>query len=117
MDRSAQPPPKAYNEGVVAQSMNGKALAWGLLFLLAGTVVAAGWVGRAWSTGPRLGAASLLLVLGAVLVIGSNAAWILRRTQADGPGGCPVGKSCACGHFNFKPRRTCRQCGAATDLA
>ncbi|MHB1261781.1 MAG: hypothetical protein ACYC2H_08705 [Thermoplasmatota archaeon] len=97
--------------------MNGRAIGWGLAFLAAGVVILGAWLpGSAdWSTGPRIGMGTLLVVLGFVFVSGSFAAAIRRRTEAtDSKGGCPVGATCSCGHFNFKPRKACRQCGAAT---
>lgn len=68
------------------------------------------------AAGPRIGVATTLLVLGLFILLASNAAWILRKTTRpeDYQGGCPVGARCACGHFNLKPRKACRQCGAAT---
>lgn len=100
--------------------MNGRALGWGLAFAAAGLLVLAGWLpgSASWATGPRLGMGTLLAVLGAVLAAGAFAGAIRARTERlDSKGGCPVGATCACGHFNFKPRRTCRQCGAATAFA
>ena len=88
-------------------------LVWGLLFAGAGTVVAAGWLpgSDGWALGPRIGIATVLIVLG-VTVVGFASAHQFAR--GDAPGNCPVGATCGCGHFNFKPRRTCRQCGTAT---
>ena len=97
--------------------MNRRAIGWALAFVLAGVVVLGAWLpGSAdWSAGPRLGMGTFLLVTGLVVLVGSFAGGIRRRTEAvDAKGGCPVGATCACGHFNFKPRRACRQCGAAT---
>lgn len=90
----------------------------GFLSLALGAVVAAGWVpgSDGWATGPRVGIAMALLALGGLLLALPAAAWLLARTTrpADYRGGCPVGATCACGHFNFKPRRACRECGALT---
>ena len=100
--------------------MNRRAVLWGLAFAAAGVLVLAGWVpgSSGWATGPRIGMGTLLATLGAVLIGGAFAGAIRARTERlDGKGGCPVGATCACGHFNFKPRRTCRQCGAATQYA
>jgi hypothetical protein len=97
--------------------VNRRAIGWGSAFVLAGAVVFAGWLpgSAGWSLGPRLGMATFLVVMGLVILAGSFAGAIRRRTEAvDSKGGCPVGATCACGHFNFKPRRACRQCGAAT---
>src|SRR5688572_6386064 len=97
--------------------MNRRAIAWGLGSMAAGALVLGAWLpgSGGWAFGPRIGMGTLLLVLGFVLAAGAFAGAIRRRTEAvDGKGGCPVGATCACGHFNFKPRRTCRQCGAAT---
>lgn len=97
--------------------MNRRTLAWGLAFLAAGIVVLAGLVpgSDSWAQGPRIGMGTLLVVAGLVLGIGAFAGSIRSRTErVDSKGGCPVGATCACGHFNFKPRRTCRQCGVAT---
>ena len=96
--------------------MNRRAIAWGAAFLLAGFAVLARWLPGAagWATGPRLGLGTFLLVTGLVLLAGSFAGAIRARTEASGKGGCPVGATCACGHFNFKPRATCRECGTAT---
>jgi hypothetical protein len=95
--------------------VNLRAAGWGLVYLAAGIAIAIGWIGGNWGIGPRAGAASLLIVLALVLLVGSFAAAIRARTdRLDGKGVCPVGATCSCGHFNFKPRRACRQCGAAT---
>jgi hypothetical protein len=97
--------------------VNRRTLGWSLAFTAAGVVAAAGWFpgADAVATGPRVGLAVLLLMLGIVLAIGSFAGALRMRSERhDLKGGCPVGAKCACGHFNFKPRVTCRQCGAAT---
>lgn len=94
--------------------MNRRTLGWGMAFALLGAAVLAGAGLSAWSSGPRIGAGTLLLVLGLVLVVGANAGAIRDRTERLDSKGCPVGATCACGHFNFKPRKACRQCGAAT---
>lgn len=88
-----------------------------MVFLAAGIVVLAAWLPGAerWPLGPRLGMGTLLLVMGLVFIAASFAGAIRNRTEAtDTKGGCPVGATCPCGHFNFKPRKACRQCGAAT---
>lgn len=101
--------------------MNLRALTWGLAFLLAGIAVGAAWLPGldSWGFGPRIGAATLLVVFGLILAVGANVRSILRRTTRaeDYRGGCPVGATCKCGHFNFKPRKTCRQCGAGTSFS
>jgi hypothetical protein len=100
--------------------VNRRAAAWGLAFAAAGAVVLGGWLpgAAAWAPGPRIGMGTLLAVFGLVLLVGAFAGAIRSRTERhDSKGGCPVGATCACGHFNFKPRRTCRQCGAATAYA
>jgi len=86
---------------------------WGLAFVIAGVVVALGFLPGAsdWSPGPRAGVAALLLALGATVLGVGLAARLLRR---DETGACPVGATCACGHFNLKPRRTCGACGQPT---
>jgi len=95
-----------------------RSIAWGALFATAGAVVAGGWMpgSSSWATGPRIGIATLLIVLGLTVVGFAAAPWVLRKTTrpADYQGGCPVGATCACGHFNFKPRKSCKQCGMAT---
>jgi hypothetical protein len=95
-----------------------RSLLWGVAFLAAGAIVAGGWMpGSAeWSQGPRIGIATLLLVWGFLIMGFALSPWILRKTtrKEDYEGACPVGATCACGHFNFKPRKDCRQCGAAT---
>ena len=100
--------------------MNVRALGWGFAFVAAGVVVAFGWLpgSAGWSTGPRAGLATGFLTLGVTMILAGNAAWFLRRTTKaeDYRGGCPVGATCQCGHFNFKPRKACRQCGAATSF-
>jgi len=103
----------------VAAAVNRRTLTWGLAFAVAGAYVLAGGPGLAgWSLGPRLGAGTLLVVLGLVLVAGAFAGAIRDRTERlDSKGGCPVGATCSCGQFNFKPRKACRQCGAATTYA
>lgn len=109
-----------YNGAPVAGAVNGRALGWGLAFAAAGLVVLGGWLPGAssWSLGPRVGGGTLLVVLGLVFVAGAFAGAIRARTERlDGKGGCPVGATCACGHFNFKPRRSCRECGLATTYA
>src|SRR5689334_10256504 len=91
---------------------------WGLAFAAAGTLVAAGWAPGAAtaSLGPRLGIAMVLLLLGFALLLGPVIAAMVRRRSAGQTGGvCPVGASCSCGHFNFKPRAACRQCGKPTE--
>lgn len=100
--------------------MNRRAVLWGLAFAAAGVLVLAGWMPGAssWQLGPRIGMGTLLAVLGLLFLAGSFAAAIRARTERlDSKGGCPVGAACACGHFNFKPRRSCKQCGAATVYA
>jgi len=97
--------------------VNRRTLGWALAFLASGVVAAAGWFPGAatLAQGPRIGFTVLLLTLGLVLAVGSFAGALRMRSQRlDSKGGCPVGAKCACGHFNFKPRATCRQCGAAT---
>lgn len=97
--------------------MNRRTLLWGAAFLAAGLLVVSGLVpgSDGWAQGPRVGMGTFLVVAGFVLAIGAFAGRIRDRTaKVDGKGGCPVGATCSCGHFNFKPRRTCRQCGAAT---
>lgn len=97
--------------------MNGRTLLWATLFVAGGILVLGAWVPGAsgWSLGPRLGLGTFLLVTGFVFLAGSFAGAIRRRTdRVDGKGGCPVGATCSCGHFNFKPRKACRQCGQAT---
>jgi hypothetical protein len=97
--------------------VNRRTLAWGGLFILAGGLLLANVLpgSDAWALGPRLGLGTFLLVAGLVMLVASFAAALQRRTaKMDGKGGCPVGATCGCGHFNFKPRPTCRQCGAAT---
>ncbi len=91
---------------------------WGLAFLAGGTVVAAGWLpgSSAWATGPRVGIAMFLFLVGSLLLGIPGVQAVLHRTTRpeDYPGGCPVGATCSCGHFNFKPRRRCAQCGEPT---
>ena len=97
--------------------MNRRTLAWSLAFTVGGMLAAASWFPGAGTVaqGPRIGFAVLLLTLGIVLAVGAFAGALRMRTERlDGKGGCPVGAKCACGHFNFKPRTSCRQCGAAT---
>jgi hypothetical protein len=97
--------------------VNQRAVGWGLAFLASGVVVLGAWLpgSETWALGPRLGMGTLLAVLGLVFIAGSFAGAIRSRTEAkDTKGGCPVGATCTCGHFNFKPRKACRQCGAAT---
>ena len=99
--------------------MNLRAVGWGVAFLALGILLATGLLASAWGAAPRAGVATLFLVLGLVTILAGNAAWILRRTTRpeDYRGGCPVGATCACGHFNFKPRKSCKQCGAITKFA
>lgn len=91
-----------------------------MAFAALGALVLAGWMPGAagWATGPRLGLGTFLVVAGFVFLAGSFAGAIRARTErVDSKGGCPVGATCACGHFNFKPKRVCKQCGAATAYA
>ncbi|MHB8634574.1 MAG: hypothetical protein ACYDBQ_11530 [Thermoplasmatota archaeon] len=94
-------------------------VAWGLGFVAAGLVVAFGLLpgSHGWAPGPKAGIASVLVIVGVVTASLAMAGWIVRRTEAAGGGGCPVGASCGCGHFNFKPRRSCRACGLALTWA
>jgi hypothetical protein len=97
--------------------VNRRTLAWSLAFTAAGVLAAGSWFpgSGAVAQGPRIGFAVLLLTMGFVLAVGSFAGALrMRSERLDSKGGCPVGAKCACGHFNFKPRATCRQCGAAT---
>jgi hypothetical protein len=98
-----------------------RTVSWAAVFLAGGILVAGGWLPGSgdWSTGPRIGVATLLTVLGATVLGLGLVPIVLRRTTrpADYKGGCPVGATCPCGHFNFKPRTTCRQCGSATAFA
>lgn len=107
--------------GAVGAAVNRRTVAWALAFLAAGLAVALGWFpgADAAAPGPRIGLAVALLTLGAVLAVGAFAGALRARTERleGGKSGCPVGATCACGHFNFKPRATCRQCGAATSYA
>lgn len=93
---------------------------WGLGLAAAGAVVALGLLPGAstWSPGPRAGVATLLIVLGTLLLGSLALPWVTRRTaRPENAGGCPVGATCACGHFNLKPRRACRACGQPTSFA
>lgn len=96
--------------------MNRRTLAWGLAFAALGAIVLAGWMpgSTEWALGPRIGLGTFLAVAGIVFLAGSFAGAIRDRTERTDSKGCPVGATCACGHFNFKPKRVCRQCGAAT---
>jgi hypothetical protein len=96
-----------------------KAIWWGAALGATGLVVAFGMVpgSNAWAAGPRYGISALLLTTAAFLFCIPTFGWIGRRTaRVEGNGGanCPVGATCACGHFNFKPRATCRACGQPT---
>ncbi|MEA3202616.1 MAG: hypothetical protein QOI63_282 [Thermoplasmata archaeon] len=86
-------------------------LAAGALLLSGGFPGAAGM-----DLGPRVGMGTFLLMLGLLVLAVAAAPWVLRKTTKaeDYAGGCPVGARCACGHFNLKPRRACRDCGAPT---
>jgi hypothetical protein len=96
-----------------------RSLGWSLAFMAAGVALAAGWVGGRWSATARLGAGMALATLGFLLAAIPLSVWWLRRTTraSDYEGGCPVGANCGCGHFNFRPRPACRQCGAPTVYA
>ena len=91
---------------------------WGTAFVAAGALVAGGWLpgSAAWQMGPRIGVATFLAVTGLTVIAFALVPWVLRKTTkpADYEGGCPVGATCGCGQFNFKPRKSCRQCGKAT---
>lgn len=97
--------------------MNRRTLAWAIAFALGALLLAFGWFPGAATAapGPRLGLTAGLATLSLVLFVGSFAGAMQARTQQlDSKGNCPVGATCACGHFNFKPRTKCRQCGAVT---
>jgi len=87
------------------------------LVLAAGALLAAGrFPGSAsMAEGPRVGMGAFLVMLGfLVLTIAAMPALLRATTRPeDYEGGCPVGARCSCGHFNLKPRRVCRECGAA----
>jgi hypothetical protein len=89
-------------------------LASGALLLAGGFPGAAGM-----ALGPRVGMGMFLLMLGLLVLTVAAMPWVLRKTThpEDYVGGCPVGARCACGHFNLKPRRACRECGAPTAYA
>jgi hypothetical protein len=93
-------------------------LAASALCLAAGALLLAGTLPGAtgMALGPRVGMGTFLLMLGLLVLAIAAAPWVLRKTTRpeDYVGGCPVGTRCACGHFNLKPRRTCRDCGAPT---
>lgn len=92
-------------------------MAWGLGSLAVGAALLATVPqDPGGALGPRLAMGAFLATLGVVLALGAFAADIRARTaRVEGSGGgCPVGATCACGHFNLKPRRQCRHCGAAT---
>jgi hypothetical protein len=88
---------------------------WGAAFVAAGACIAASVIpgSESWATGPRIGIASVLLLLGFFMIVGPWIAFAVRRASAKegGGGNCPVGTTCGCGHFNFKPRAMCKQCG------
>ncbi|HUR64256.1 MAG TPA: hypothetical protein VM241_07220 [Candidatus Thermoplasmatota archaeon] len=86
------------------------------LCLAAGALLLAGGPAAGMAPGPRVGMGTFLLMLGLLLLAINAMPWVLRKTTKaeDYAGGCPVGARCACGHFNLKPRRACRACGAAT---
>lgn len=120
IDPSRHGRPNPYKAHPVAAAVNQRTLGWALAFLAAGLVVLSGLVPGSdrWPMGPRIGMGTLLLVSGLILGVGAFAGAIRSRTdRVESKGGCPVGATCLCGHFNFKPRRTCRQCGAATRYA
>jgi hypothetical protein len=98
--------------------VNLRAAVWGVAFVGVGLLLATASIkGTAeLEAGPRVGMGVALVVLGLVVFAIGNVGWLLRRTAKAGDyaPSCPVGATCACGHFNFKPRRACRQCGAAT---
>ncbi len=98
--------------------MNLRALLWGIALVGIGALLTSGSFRgtEGLEDGPRIGMGVALAVLGLTIFAIGNAAWFLRKTAKAGDydASCPVGATCACGHFNFKPRRRCRQCGAAT---
>ncbi len=97
--------------------VNRRTLGWALAFAIAALLLAVGWFPGAANAapGPRIGLTALLAMMAFVLLVGSFAGAIQARSERlDSKGVCPVGAKCVCGHFNFKPRATCRQCGAAT---
>lgn len=106
--------------GPVGAPVNRRTIAWAVGFHVAAAIVAFGWFPGASeaAAGPRIGLCVALATMGAILFVGAFTAELQARTaRLDGKGVCPVGAKCACGHFNFKPRGTCRQCGAATSFA
>lgn len=102
----------------MAAAVNGRALGWALAFAAASLAILGGVLpgSSGWALGPRLGIGLLLASAALLLLVGSLSSAIRGRTaRIEGAGGnCPVGATCACGHFNFKPRKACRQCGAPT---
>jgi hypothetical protein len=86
-------------------------------FLAAGALLLSGRIPGAagMAEGPRVGMGAFLLMVGFLLLAIAAMPMILRATTRpeDYEGGCPVGARCSCGHFNLKPRRMCRECGAA----
>ena len=103
--------------GLVGAHVNRRTIAWAVGFQLAAVIVALGLYpgSDGAAQGPRIGLTVALATLGTILLVGAFTAELQARTaRLDGKGGCPVGAKCACGHFNFKPRATCRQCGVPT---
>jgi hypothetical protein len=95
----------------------GRTVAAALCLAAAALLLGGSFPGAAgMATGPRVGMGTFLATLGLLLLALAAAPAVLRKTTRpeDYAGGCPVGARCACGHFNLKPRRACRACGAAT---
>ncbi len=120
IDPSTARAAKPYKWGLMAAPVRTGALVWGLFFALAALVVSAGAMPGAasWSAGPRLGITTVFFLLGLLFLVGPLLAGASsRRSRAAGSGTCPVGATCVCGHFNFKPRLACRACGQPTHYA
>jgi hypothetical protein len=115
MDISTLRRENAYNGVPVAARVRVRHWVLGVLFIVAGAVVAAGAFSRV-ASGPRVGISTALIVIGALVVAVPLSVWVLRKTTRpeDYVGNCPVGRVCpACDAFNMNPRTTCRACGAA----
>ncbi len=90
---------------------------WGTAFAIGGVLVAGAWLpgADAWALGPRIGIASLCLMVSFLLFATWATQWFLAASgrNKDGGGSCPVGRVCpACGAFTFYPKSDCKACGA-----
>ncbi len=91
-------------------------IGWGASFLFLALVIAMVPGSLPAGEGPRIAMVTALILLGLILLVSALIGpWMLRRTaKASGTAVCPVGARCACGAWNWRPRRLCSSCGSLT---